>query len=189
MSLIPDYPNRALRSPAQSFLLSIFVSKSQPSFLPQVTPPGLVLSSLLVVLLVEADSEPTPPSPKPAPGNPYAALAMAIEANLHMRQASDVRCRCTVLNIHRDLPSLVNTKSDVVEKLGSLQCRDGEVLFVALGAVFASPNLRLLQAIREWEAERAGVSVYGLHFQNISAMQAYFVKQELRKACAEAPER
>ena len=146
-----------------------------------------MLSSVWVVLLVEEDCvSPKLPSSTPVKANANVALANAIVANLQTRQASDVQCNYLVLNITQDKASFSNTRSLIREKLDTIQCDNNKVLFVALGLMFANPNVGLVEAIGEWSVKQTAVVVYGVHFQNISAMQAYYIKKKLKESCNHA---
>ena len=109
-----------------------------------------------------------------------ASLATAVAANLEMRKASDVKCDYMVVPISTDRASFVDIKRNIKEKLMNLSSNSSKVLFVALGSSFANPNVQFIELIDEWGNSKGPGKVYGIHFQNISAMQAYYTKSKLK---------
>lgn len=147
-------------------------------FLKQVSPPMLVDSEVFVALLVEqeADNGDNP--------SPSSVLSQAITANLAMRQASDIRCSYMVLPVNIDKISSIKTKASLREKLSELPVNNKKVLFVVLSSSLANPSTGLTDAVRAWSSSRGGSKVYGIHFQEISALQAYYIKNRLKEEVA-----
>lgn len=116
--------------------------------------------------------------------DPSVALSKAITANLHIRQASDIRCSYMVLPITIDKVSSIKTKSSLKEKLNELPINNCKVLFVVLSPSLANPSTGLCDAVKTWSSNRGGNKVYGIHLQSISALQAYYIKNRLKEEVA-----
>ena len=147
----------------------------------KVTPPGLVMSSMRVVFLVQ-DEFPGTPSQEPdnsKHSGSYIALADAIVANLHMRKASDVKFEYVVLQMQQSESRFL--QESLKKHLGLLPCDTFKVLFIAIGPMFSRPNLELVKLIKEWNGLRTDGICYGIHFQHITAMQAYVIKNRLKE--------
>jgi len=140
-----------------------------------VTPPIQVDSEVIVAFLVEQT-----PNSSDDP-SPSVALSEAITSNLSIRQASDIRCSYLILPITIDKISSVRTKSSLREKLNEIPVNHCRVLFVVLSPSLANPSTGLTDAVRMWSSARGGNKVYGIHFQEISALQAYYVKNKLKE--------
>ncbi|XP_032238993.2 uncharacterized protein LOC5513554 isoform X2 [Nematostella vectensis] len=170
-----EYPDLAremglqLMDPEQINLDSLMVQGTED----QVTPPGLVVSAVHIVFLVsEGHAIPQ-------------AIANALEANLSIRKASDIQFNYTTLPIAIDRTSSLKSKFNIHEKLDGL-CTDGSTkfFFVALGAVLANPSTGLVDVFREWSFSRGGNKLYGVHFQDINSLQAYYLKTKLTQESA-----
>jgi len=134
-----------------------------------------------VVFLVE-DEFPGTPSQEPdnsKHSGSYVALADALVANLQMRKASDVKFEFMILRIKHGETSLV--QESMRNHLDLLLCDTYKVLFIALGPMFSRPNLELIKLIKEWNDQRTGDICYGIHFQHVTAMQAYAIKNRLKE--------
>ena len=137
------------------------------------------MSSMRVVFLVE-DEIPGTISQEPdnsKHSGSYVALADALVANLQMRKASDVKFEFLILQMKHDDTSLESMRNHF-----DLLPQDSfKVLFVALGPMFSRPNLELIKLIMEWNSKRTGDICYGIHFQHVTAMQAYVIKNRLKE--------
>lgn len=109
----------------------------------------------------------------------YLALADALVANLQMRKASDVKFEFMILRIKHGETSLV--LESLKNHLDLLPCDTYKVLFIALGPMFSRPKLELIKLIMEWNDKRTGDICYGIHFQHVTAMQAYVIKNRLKE--------
>lgn len=109
----------------------------------------------------------------------YVALADALVANLQMRKASDVKFELMILRIKHGETSLV--LESMKNHLDLLPCDTYKVLFIALGPMFSRPKLELIKLIVEWNDKRTGDICYGIHFQHVTAMQAYVIKHRLKE--------
>lgn len=109
----------------------------------------------------------------------YLALADALVANLQMRKASDVKFEFMILRIKHGETSLV--LESMKNHLDLLPCDTYKVLFIALGPMFSRPKLELIKLIMEWNDKRTGDICYGIHFQHVTAMQAYVIKNRLKE--------
>lgn len=137
-----------------------------------MTHPGLVVSSMTVLILIEQTES--------LLISPAASLARAVAANLDMRKASDVKCNYIIVSVYCDKTSYANSRKNIKDKLMDFSSDCSKVLFVALGSRFANPNIQLVDLISDWDRCKGPGKVYGVHFQNISAMQAYHVKTKLK---------
>jgi hypothetical protein len=70
------------------------------------------------------------------------------------------------------------------EKLKELPRNNSKVFFVVLSPSLANPSTGLIEAIRGWSTTTGGNRIYGVHFQEISALQAYYVKNRLKEEVA-----
>lgn len=139
------------------------------------------MSSMRVVFLVE-DELPGSTSHEPDSSKhsgSYVALADALVANLQMRKASDVKFEFMILRIKHGEISLV--QESMRNHLDLLPCDAYKVLFIALGPMFSRPKLELIKLIKEWNDHRTGDICYGIHFQHVTAMQAYAIKNRLKE--------
>lgn len=130
------------------------------------------MSSMCVVILVEETQS--------LEISLAASLARAVATNLDMRKASDVRCDYIIVPVCCDIASHATTQKNIKEKLTDLSSDSSKVLFVVLGSSFSNPNVQLVDLIGEWGNCNGSRKVYGVHFQNISAMQAYHLKRKLK---------
>lgn len=131
--------------------------------------PGQVNSCLHVVILIGYDSN------DERSQETHEALANALVANLKMRQMSDIKCKYTLLPCHdgktswkERLHSCIQSVSNTEEKL----------FFVALGSCWTHLNLLDIMQKELYSSKRLD-SCYGIHFQEITSMQAYFLKSRL----------
>ena len=139
------------------------------------------MSSMRVVFLVE-DEFPGSTSHEPDSSKhcgSYVALADALVANLQMRKASDVKFEFMILQIKHGEISLV--QESMKNHLDLLPYDAYKVLFIALGPMFSRPKLELIKLIKEWNDHRTGDICYGIHFQHVTAMQAYGIKNRLKE--------
>lgn len=139
------------------------------------------MSSMRVVFLVE-DEFPGSTSHEPDSSKhcgSYVALADALVANLQMRKASDVKFEFMILRIKHGEISLV--QESMKNHLDLLPYDAYKVLFIALGPMFSRPKLELIKLIKEWNDHRTGDICYGIHFQHVTAMQAYGIKNRLKE--------
>ena len=128
--------------------------------------PGQVNSSVHVVILIGYDSN------NEQSQETHYALANALIANLTIRQMSDIKCKFSLLPLHptwkENLHSLIHSVLELEQKL----------LFVALGSCWV--HLNLLDIIRkEICSLNKPNCCYGIHFQKVTSMQAYFLKTQL----------
>ena len=139
------------------------------------------MSSVRVVLLVQDEDASSPSKESDATSTPgsYVALADAIAANLHVRKASDVKLEYTVQRMKHNETCLLNRS--LKENLRLLPCDDFKVLFIAIGPMFSRPNVELVDLINKWNNQRGGDTCYGVHFQHVTAMQAYVIKNKLKE--------
>ena len=105
----------------------------------------------------------------------HEALANALVANLHMRQMSDIKCKYTLLSCNdgktfwdEKLHSCIHSVSHTEEKL----------FFLALGSGWMQLNLLNIMQ-KELHSSKRPDCCYGIHFQEITSMQAYFLKSQL----------
>ena len=145
------------------------------------------MSSMRVVFLVEDES---PGSTSQEPDNSkhsgsYIALADALVANLQMRKASDVKFEFMILRMKHAEASLV--QESMKNHLDLLPCDTYKVLFIVLGPMFSRPNLELIKLIKDWNDHRTGDICYGIHFQHVTAMQAYVIKNRLKEIQGSVP--
>lgn len=109
-------------------------------------------------------------------GNIQQALAEALAANLNMRQSSDVKCKYSLLPLYGE----TSLKEKLQFWIFNVLEVDEKIFFVVLGSYLASPSVDLLTIIHEIELQREESDyIYGIHFQTLTPMQAYFVKTEL----------
>lgn len=109
-------------------------------------------------------------------GNIQQALAEALAANLNMRQSSDVKCKYSLLPLYGE----TSLKEKLQFWIFNVLEVDEKIFFVVLGSYLASPTVDLLTIIHEIELQREESDyIYGIHFQTLTPMQAYFVKTEL----------
>ena len=151
-----------------------------PEFV-KVTPPGLVMSSVRVVFLVQVED---PGSSSKAPYQAkycgsYTALAEAITANLRIRKASDVRFEYTIVQV-KHIEALL-LKESLKKELSVLPIDNLKVLFIAIGPMFSRPSVELIDIIKDWTSQKTEGICYGVHFQHITAMQAYAIKNRLKQ--------
>lgn len=144
------------------------------------------MSSVRVVLLVQDEVACTPSQDydKSSHSGPYVALVNAITANLHIRKASDVRFDYTVVQMKHD--EAIHIMNTLKKHISLLPCDSFKVLFIAIGPMFSRPNVELIDLVNKWNNERGGDKCYGVHFQHVTAMQAYVMKnrlKEIREAC------
>ncbi|XP_028397501.1 uncharacterized protein LOC114521309 isoform X2 [Dendronephthya gigantea] len=137
-----------------------------PSTDEEVSAPSQVNSSVHVVILVGNDSNDEQSK------ETHHALANALIANLTMRQMSDIKCKYSLLPLHptwkENLHSFIHSVLELEQK----------ILFVALGSCWV--HLNLLHLIRKEICSLNGPNCcYGIHFQKITSMQAYFLKTQL----------
>ena len=139
------------------------------------------MSSVRVVLLVQDEDTSTPSKQSDGTSTPgsYVALADAIAANLHVRKASDVKLEYTVQRMKHNKTCLL--KKSLKEHLCLLPCDNFKVLFIAIGPMFSRPNVELVDLIYKWNNQRGGDTCYGVHFQHVTAMQAYVIKNKLKE--------
>ena len=139
------------------------------------------MSSMRVVFLVEDEfcgsTSQEPDNPKHS--GSYVALADALVANLQMRKASDVKFEFMILRVKHGETSLV--QDSMRNLLDRLPCDAYRVLFIALGPMFSRPKMELIKLIMKWSNQNTGDSCYGVHFQHVSAMQAYAIKSRLKE--------
>ena len=144
-----------------------------------------MVSCVRVVLLVQDESFNglTDLQDDASHAGPYVAVANALEANLKMRKASDVKCNFVVLRIGQDKTCFANTSASIRRSLDRLPHDNLKVLFVAIGPMFSNPNVQLIECVQDWSngSGNKGGACYGLHFQHVTAMQAYFIKSMLKK--------
>ena len=152
------------------------------------------MSSVRVVLLVQDEDACTPSKESDGTSTPgsYVALADAVAANLHVRKASDVKLEYTVERMKHNETCLLN--KSLKEHLRLLPCDSFKVLFIAIGPMFSRPNIELVDLINKWNNQRGGDTCYGVHFQHVTAMQAYVIKNRLKeiqdvRASATGPEK
>ena len=135
-----------------------------------MSPPGKVNSSLHVVILVGYDSSEEKSQEIPQ------ALADALVGNLKMRQMSDIRCYYTVVTFD---DSELSWKQNLHTCIISASKQE-KLFFIALGSCWT--NLNLLDVIqREILSSNNRDCCYGIHFQDLTSMQAYFLKTQLSK--------
>lgn len=139
------------------------------------------MSSVRVVILVQVEDEVASKedSNESIHCGPYIALARAITANLQTRKSSDVKFEYKVLEIKTNGPS--SLRQCLKENLRCLPCDSLKVLFVALGPVFTKPKVDLIEVVNEWSKKRNSDVCYGVHFQHVTAMQAYAMKNKLKE--------
>lgn len=139
------------------------------------------MSSVRVVLLVQVEDEVAPKegSNEGIYCGPYIALSSAITENLQTRKFSDVKFEYKVLEIKTNGPNSLS--QCLKENLRRLPCDSLKVLFVALGPVFTKPKVDLIEIVNEWSKKRNSAACYGVHFQHVSAMQAYAMKNKLKE--------
>ena len=137
------------------------------------------MSSVRVVLLVQDDGPGTSSKEPDESRNcgSYIALASAITANLQIRRASDVKFEYMVVQVKHNETCLL--KESLKNHLSLLPCDSFKVLFVAIGPMFSRPNVELIEVVKEWNNQKTGGICYGVHFQHITAMQAYVIKNRL----------
>lgn len=135
---------------------------------------------MFVALLVEQDTS----SSSPDNLSVSKTLADAVSSNLSIRKASDIRCTFMVLPVTIDKVSSLKTKSSLKEKLNELPRNNSKVFFVVLSPSLANPSTGLVEVVRGWSARRGGNRIYGVHFQEISALQAYYIKNRLKEEVA-----
>ncbi|XP_022800692.1 uncharacterized protein LOC111338453 [Stylophora pistillata] len=147
----------------------------------QVTPPGLVMSSMRVIFLVQDDfpSALNQEAYNSKQFGSYIALADAIVANLRMRKASDVKFEDMVF--HMKVGEICLIQESLKNYLDHLPNDNLKVIFVAIGPMFSRPNLELIKLIKEWNDLRTGDICYGIHFQHVTAMQAFVMKNKLKE--------
>lgn len=139
------------------------------------------MSSMRVVFLVEDDF--------PSASNREAynswqfgshiALADAIVANLRMRKASDVKFEHMVFQLKGDEVHLL--QESLKNYFNHLPEDALKVFFVAIGPMFSRPNLDLIRLIKDWSDLRTRDVCYGIHFQHVTAMQAFVMKNKLKE--------
>lgn len=133
--------------------------------------PGQVNSFLHVIILVGYDAN------NDQSHETHLALALALAANLNMREISDVRCKYSVLPCK---DSKISWRENLTTCIHSIPNMEKKLFFVALGSCWS--YLNLLDILRE---EIASLNrhdcCYGIHFQDITSMQAYFLKNQLSK--------
>ena len=139
------------------------------------------MSSMRLVFLVEDEFSggTSQESDNSKHSGSYVALADALMANLQMRKASDVKFEFMILRIKHGETSLV--LESMKNHLDLLPCDTYKVLFIALGPMFSRPKLELIKLIMEWNDKRTGDICYGIHFQHVTAMQAYVIKNKLKE--------
>lgn len=139
------------------------------------------MSSVRVVLLVQDESPSTPSkhSDETRDCGSYVALADAVVANLQTRKASDVKFEYIILQMKQDETRVL--KESLKKHLNLLPCDSFKVLFIAIGRMFSRPNVELVDLIKEWNTQRTGDICYGVHFQHVTAMQAYVIKNRLKE--------
>ena len=139
------------------------------------------MSSMRLVFLVEDEFSggTSQESDNSKHSGSYVALADAVVANLQMRKASDVKFEFMILRIKHGETSLV--LESMKNHLDLLPCDTCKVLFIALGPMFSRPKLELIKLIMEWNDKRTGDICYGIHFQHVTAMQAYVIKNKLKE--------
>lgn len=107
----------------------------------------------------------------------HQALAHALAANLSMRKISDVRCKYSLLPFN---DSKISWRENLCSCIRSTSNMDEKIFFVALGSCWT--HLNLLDIIQqEISSSNKHDSCYGIHFQGITSMQAYFLKNQLCK--------
>ena len=133
--------------------------------------PGQVNSFLHVIILVGYDSN------NDQSHETHLALALALAANLNMREISDVRCKYSVLPCK---DSKIPWRENLSACIHSISNMEKKLFFVALGSCWS--NLNLLDILRgEVASLNRHDCCYGIHFQGITSMQAYFLKNQLSK--------
>ena len=139
--------------------------------------PGQVNSFLHVVILVGYDSK------NDQSHETHQALAHALAANLSMRKISDVRCKYSLLPFN---DSNIACRENLCSCIRSISNVGEKIFFMALGSCWTRFNLLdIIQ--KEISSSNRHDSCYGIHFQEITSMQAYFLKSQLRKinSCSE----
>ncbi len=106
----------------------------------------------------------------------HQALANALVANLNMRQMSDIKCTYTLLPYH-DGKTSWNERFHLC--IHSVSNKEEKLFFVALGSCWTQLNLLDILQKELYSSKRLDCC-YGIHFQEITYMQAYFLKSRLR---------
>lgn len=112
----------------------------------------------------------------------HQALADALVANLTMRQMSDVKCKHTKLPCYEGETSWKDCLHSCIHSVAN---SEEKLFFVALGSCWT--HLGLLDTLKqEFYSLRNPDYCYGVHFQEITSMQAYFLKSRLNRInCSE----
>ena len=139
------------------------------------------MSSVRVVFLVQVED---PGSSSKAPYHAkhcgsYTALAEAITANLRIRKTSDVRFEYTIVQV-KHIETLL-LKESLKKELSVLPLDNLKVLFIAIGPMFSRSSVELIDIIKDWSSQKTEGICYGVHFQHITAMQAYAIKNRLKQ--------
>ena len=133
--------------------------------------PGQVNSCLHVIILIGYDSHDEKTQ------ETHQALADALATNLNMRQMSDIKCKYTLLPFN---DGKTCWKERLHTCLHSVVDVEVKFFFVVLGSCWNRPNVNLLGTIREQFSSLNKLDCcYGIHFQEITSMQAYFLKTQL----------
>ena len=139
------------------------------------------MSSMRVVFLVEDDfpSASNREAYNSWQSGSHIALADAIVANLRMRKASDVKFEDMVFQLKGDEVHLL--QESLKNYFNHLPEDALKVFFVAIGPMFSRPNLDLVRLIKDWSDLRTRDVCYGIHFQHVTAMQAFVMKNKLKE--------
>lgn len=129
------------------------------------------------MVLIGVDASPGEEQSQKESGKIQQALADALAANLKMRQASDVKCRYTLLPLYDE----TSVKEKLRSWMYSVMGLDEKLFFVALGSFLAHPSVNLLNVIHELKLQNEKSDwIYGIHFQTLTPMQAYFLKTKIQ---------
>ena len=102
------------------------------------------------------------------------ALADALVKNLNIRILSDIKCQYNLIKIDDDELCWQDKLRSCVISI------EGKAFFIALGSCWT--KLNLVNVIMELLSLKKPDFCYGIHFQCLSSMQAYFMKIQLKDA-------
>ena len=112
------------------------------------------------------------------------AVANALIANLNMRQMSDIKCNYTLLSCNDGKTSWSERLHFCIHSVANTE---EKLFFVALGSGWTQLNLlNIIQ--KELHSSKRFDRCYGIHFQEITSMQAYYLKSQLNNinSCSES---
>ena len=137
----------------------------------QVTPPNIIFSPIHVLLVSIDDNsdgfQDVYCTQKTGNGNREDRLLLdAILQNLNVRKSSDLNARFSKLSLDG---SLSNDEVSLKLQANIMEDSSREVFFVFIGGRFGKLSVHLFEMIRGF-CSANHLTVYGMHFQNISPM-------------------